>query len=303
MNVKPWLQAFRLRTLPLAVGAITMGAFAAHTDKVLRWDIYLLCLLTAVLLQILSNLANDYGDFKKGTDNEHRVGPTRALQSGSIQEGAMLKAVVLFSVLSLACGILTIWLGLKDFGDWRTLLMVALGMAAVAAAIMYTVGKKAYGYSGWGDVFVFLFFGLLAVFGTYFLMAKEIHGVLLLPATCIGCLSAGVLNINNIRDIDNDKENNKITLAVKLGRENAKTYQLLLMLMAAASMFFYLYLKNIPFWFYILPAIMGIPIIISFIRIMKNKPGEEPLLNRELKALSLSSAGLAVVMFGCSFVV
>ena len=300
-NPSPWLQAARLRTLPLAIGAITMGAFAANMDGVFKWDIYLLCILTAVLLQVLSNFANDYGDFKKGTDNEQRVGPKRALQSGIITEKAMLRAVVVFSVLSLSSGIVLIWLSLRDFSDWRMLLMLLFGIAAVAAAIKYTVGKNAYGYSGWGDVFVFIFFGLMAVTGTYFLMGHTLTWMTLLPAICFGCLSAGVLNINNIRDIENDKASNKITVAVKLGRNKAKIYQTVLMLVAAKTIFWYLWGSSI--WIFLLSAVLFIPILVSFLRVLNNKPGEEPLLNRELKSLSLGSALLSVGIFAASFFV
>lgn len=298
-NLSSWLQAARLRTLPLAIGAITMGAFAANMDGAFKWDIYLLCILTAILLQVLSNYANDYGDFKKGTDNEQRIGPKRALQSGIITEKAMLRAVIVFSVLSLASGVLLIWLSLKDFSDWRMLLMLFFGVAAVAAAIKYTVGKNAYGYSGWGDVFVFIFFGLVAVLGTYFLMAHTLTWWTVLPAVCFGCLSAGVLNINNIRDIENDKASNKITLAVKLGRDKAKLYQLVLMLAAQGTLYVYLWKASFPL--FLLSIILYIPIDISLIRVQKNQPGEEPLLNRELKSLSLGSALLAIGIFVASF--
>lgn len=299
--VKNWLQAFRLRTLPLAIGAITMGAFVANINNRLQWDIYFLTLLTATLLQILSNLANDYGDFKKGTDNEQRLGPTRSLQSGAISEKAMLRAVILFSVLSLLSGIVLLWLGLKDFSDWKTLAMLGVGIAAIAAAIKYTVGKAAYGYSGWGDVFVFIFFGLVSVGGTYFLMASSLHWQLLLPATCFGCLSACVLNINNIRDIKNDKENNKITLAVKLGRDKARIYHIILVLVAFETLTQYVSRNIEPLWFLLANILLWFPLFMSYFRLMANKEGQELLLNRELKAFSLGSALLAIGIFALSF--
>lgn len=301
MTAKNWMQAFRLRTLPLALGAITMGAFAANLHNTLKWDVYILCLLTATFLQILSNLANDYGDFKKGTDNDNRKGPARALQSGIITEKAMLRAVILFSVLSLVSGIVLLAISLKDFTDWRTLAMLALGFAAIAAAIKYTVGKSAYGYSGLGDVFVFIFFGLVSVGGTYFLMAGEVSWVLLLPATAFGCLSVGVLNINNIRDIENDKESNKITLAVRLGRRKAKMYQVVLLVVAFETVMFFVSKNTEPVWYYIFALLLWIPIILSHIRVAKNKEGEELALNNELKMLSLGSALLSVALFVGSF--
>lgn len=301
--LKNWLQAFRLRTLPLALGAITMGAFAANIKGVLQWDIYVLCLVTAIFLQILSNLANDYGDFKKGTDNDQRKGPARALQSGIITEKAMLRAVVLFSILSLASGILLIWLGFKNFSSWQTFALLGIGIAAIAAAIKYTVGKSAYGYSGLGDIFVFIFFGLVSVGGTYFLSTGSLDGWVLLPAICMGCLSVSVLNINNIRDIENDKASNKITVAVRLGRKKAKQYQLILFLVGFNSIATFVSRNIDPLWAFMAMAILWIPLFLSFKRVQDNKEGDELALNNELKFTSLGSALLAIGLFIISFFV
>lgn len=299
--LKNWLQAFRLRTLPLAFAAITMGAFVANIEGKLNWSVYGLALLTATLLQILSNLANDYGDFKKGTDNENRVGPTRALQSGAITEKAMLNAVILFSVFSLVSGLLLLYVGLKDFSDWRTLTMLGIGLAAIAAAIKYTVGKSAYGYSGLGDVFVFIFFGLVSVLGSYFLMTGVLSYQPVLPAISVGCLAVGVLNINNIRDIENDKASNKITLAVKLGRAKAKTYQMVITLAAFLALSNFISTNTEPVWFYLFSTALWLPVLLSYFRIVKNQEGEEQELNKELKAYSLGTALLVFGLFGTSF--
>lgn len=299
--LKNWLQAFRLKTLPLAFAAITMGAFVANVENSLRWEVYGLALLTATLLQILSNLANDYGDFKKGTDNENRVGPTRALQSGAITEKAMLNAVILLSILSLIAGIFLLYIGLQDFSDWRTLTMLGIGLAAIAAAIKYTVGKSAYGYSGLGDVFVFIFFGLVSVLGSYFLMTGKLTYQPVLPAISVGLLAVGVLNINNIRDIKNDKASNKITLAVKLGRNKAKTYQMVITLVAFLTLSSYISGNIEPIWFYLLATVLWAPVLLSYYRIVKNNEGEEQKLNKELKAYSLGTALLVFGLFGTSF--
>jgi 1,4-dihydroxy-2-naphthoate octaprenyltransferase len=299
--LKNWLQAFRLKTLPLAFAAITMGAFVANVENSLRWEVYGLALLTATLLQILSNLANDYGDFKKGTDNENRVGPTRALQSGAITEKAMLNAVILLSILSLIAGIFLLYIGLQDFSDWRTLTMLGIGLAAIAAAIKYTVGKSAYGYSGLGDVFVFIFFGLVSVLGSYFLMTGNLTYQPVLPAISVGLLAVGVLNINNIRDIKNDKASNKITLAVKLGRNKAKTYQMVITLVAFLTLSSYISGNIEPIWFYLLATVLWAPVLLSYYRIVKNNEGEEQKLNNELKAYSLGTALLVFGLFGTSF--
>lgn len=299
--LKNWLQAFRLKTLPLAFAAITMGAFVANVENSLRWEVYGLALLTATLLQILSNLANDYGDFKKGTDNENRVGPTRALQSGAITEKAMLNAVILLSILSLIAGIFLLYIGLQDFSDWRTLTMLGIGLASIAAAIKYTVGKSAYGYSGLGDVFVFIFFGLVSVLGSYFLMTGNLTYKPVLPAISVGLLAVGVLNINNIRDIKNDKASNKITLAVKLGRNKAKTYQMVITLVAFLTLSSYISGNIEPIWFYLLATVLWAPVLLSYYRIVKNNEGEEQKLNKELKAYSLGTALLVFGLFGTSF--
>ncbi len=196
-------------------------------DGGLRWQVTALTLLTTLLLQILSNLANDYGDSVKGTDNEKRVGPMRAMQSGEISHREMKSAVIVFAVLSLVSGI---WLLDTAFTEnlASILVFLLLGLAAIGAAVKYTVGKGAYGYSGLGDLFVFVFFGPVGVFGAYYLNTLSFEPAILLPAAASGMLSAGVLNLNNMRDIDNDLRSGKHTLAARLGYRKARLYQLLL---------------------------------------------------------------------------
>ena len=232
MSAKAWLSAMRLRTLPLSLSSIILATFIAAADGVFDGITFTLALATTVLLQILSNLANDYGDGVKGTDNAERLGPKRAVQSGVITVAQMKIGVILFSVLSFASGLSLVFYSLKDAGTAAISTFILLGLASIAAAIMYTVGKKAYGYHGLGDVFVFIFFGITGVLGTYFLYAKALRWELLLPAISIGALSMGVLNLNNMRDIDNDRASGKITLAVRLGSHKAKVYHYLLLLSA-----------------------------------------------------------------------
>lgn len=227
-NTKAWISAFRLRTLPLALAGIILGGFLAQTQQAFSWSILLLAMLTATLLQILSNLANDYGDFEKGTDNDNRVGPMRAMQSGAIDQPSMKRALMLFGALSLLSGVALLYISFGADKFLYALTFFAIGIAAIWAAIKYTVGKNAYGYLGLGDVFVFIFFGLVSVMGVYFLMVQSIDFPVLLPASVIGFLSAGVLNLNNTRDIENDLASGKNTLAAKLGLKNAKNYQYLL---------------------------------------------------------------------------
>ncbi len=229
--MKHWLHAFRLRTLPLAVSSIIVGSALAYlADHVnyngppqFRQSVLFLALLTAILLQILSNLANDLGDHQHGTDNADRVGPQRAVQSGAITPAQMKRAMVLCGVLALisGCALITVALGFTVI----TLGFLLLGLLAIGAAVKYTFGKNPYGYAGLGDVSVFLFFGIVGVCGTFYLHTRGMHWLVLLPATAFGLLSTGVLNVNNMRDIHNDAASGKRTLVVRMGSGNARIYQ------------------------------------------------------------------------------
>jgi len=191
--IKPYIQAARLRTLPLSVSGIIVGSFLAASENFFDWKIALLALLTTIAFQILSNYANDYGDGVKGTDNEYRVGPVRTLQSGAISQHHMLNAIKIMGTLSFLLALFLIYLAFgKEYITYSLLFMV-LGVAAIGAALKYTMGKKAYGYSGFGDVFVFVFFGLVSVCGSYFLFTKTLNFTVLLPAFSVGLLSVGVL--------------------------------------------------------------------------------------------------------------
>ncbi len=227
MQLKKWLSAFRLRTLPLSLSCAILGGTIAAYRGEHSWSISLLCLLTIALLQILSNLANDLGDSVAGTDNDQRLGPTRAVQSGSISPKAMQNAVILFSVLSLSSGIALLFVSFKNISSVFIGFLI-LGIIAIAAAIKYTIGKSAFGYKGLGDVFVFLFFGIVGVCGVVFLHTKSWHWDVLLPASSLGLLCTSVLNLNNMRDQENDSAHGKRTLVVKIGTANAKTYHHLL---------------------------------------------------------------------------
>jgi 1,4-dihydroxy-2-naphthoate octaprenyltransferase len=221
-DLKHWLHAFRPRTLPLAASSIIVGSALAWFHGGFRAPVLALALLTAILLQILSNLANDLGDHQHGTDNAQRVGPQRAVQSGAIAPAAMQRAMLLCGALAFASGIALIVaaLGLS----LPTLLFLAIGLLAIAAAVKYTFGSNPYGYAGLGDASVLLFFGFVGVCGTFYLHTRAFAPLLLLPAAAFGLWSAGVLNVNNLRDIRNDMASGKHTLAVRLGFEGAKGY-------------------------------------------------------------------------------
>ena len=204
-----------------------MGGFLAASEPTFHLCVVIFAVLTAILLQILSNLANDYGDFKKGLDNAERVGPQRVMQSGELTEKQMRTGITLTALLTLVSGALLIFVFARL--TWRELAVFAvLGLAAIAAAILYTLGKHPYGYRGLGDLFCFLFFGWVAVAGTFYLAANHFDPLVLLPATAMGCLSTAVLNINNIRDYENDKAKGKNSLVVKIGLKNAFVYHVFL---------------------------------------------------------------------------
>lgn len=229
-----WLHAFRLRTLPLAVSSIIVGsALALIVDGNVegadaRVSVAVLALLTAILLQILSNLANDLGDHQHGTDNADRVGPQRAVQSGAITSSQMKRAMIICGLLAFVsgCALITLALGFT----LKTLLFLTIGLLAIGAAVKYTFGKNPYGYAGLGDISVFLFFGLVGVCGTFYLHVRGIAFPVLLPAIGLGLLSAGVLNVNNMRDIENDEASGKRTLVVRIGSANARIYHTVLVI-------------------------------------------------------------------------
>ena len=234
-KLQAWLYAFRLRTLPLAFSSIITGSFIAFHQS-FSWSIFALCLLTTLLLQVLSNLANDYGDSEKGTDNEDRIGPKRAVQSGILSFDEIKNGIVLCTFLALLSGCSLIWLSLGT-SSLYALLFLALGISAIAAAIKYTVGKGAYGYMGLGDVFVLLFFGIVGVGGSYYLQSHFLNWKILLPAFTVGCFSSGVLNLNNMRDRISDAKAGKITLVVKMGGELAKKYHTALIVLGWLTAF------------------------------------------------------------------
>jgi 1,4-dihydroxy-2-naphthoate octaprenyltransferase len=235
-TIQPWIQAARLRTLPLSISGILVGSAYAYYQHTFDWIIFVLALCTTLSFQILSNFANDYGDGIKGTD-ANRIGEKRLVASGEITSAQMKKAIIINSVIAFVLAVALIYFAFGQENFVYSFTFLVLGMASIAAAIKYTVGNNAYGYSGFGDVFVFIFFGLVAVVGSNFLYSKHIDIKLFLPATAIGMLSTAVLNLNNMRDIENDRIANKNTLVVKFGLKWAKKYQHFLIIVPFLCLF------------------------------------------------------------------
>lgn len=290
-NFRNWISAFRLRTLPLSFSGIIFGSFIAKLNGF--WDtiIFVLALLTTLLFQVLSNLANDLGDSLKGTDNEHRVGPERAVQSGKISINQMKRAVIITSILALISAFILIYFGTKNLTKEGLFFYVFLALACVLAAITYTIGKKAYGYHGMGDVFVFIFFGFVSILGVYTLISKEIEWMNCLPAIAFGCLSTAVLNLNNMRDRINDATSNKKTLVVMLGKEKAKIYHLLLISAGFIPLVIFYYLSgNYILFCSLLPFAI---LIKHVIKVFKTQDEKE--FDPELKKVALSTFMIAVL--------
>lgn len=293
-SLKTYIQAARLRTLPLSISGIVIGSFLAYANGYSNWKIVVLALLTTIGFQIVSNFANDYGDGVKGTDNENRIGPKRALQSGAISRKQLKRTIVITIIITMLVALALIFVAFGVEQPFYTLLFFILGMASITAAIKYTVGANAYGYSGLGDLFVLLFFGFLSVVGTYFLFAKQLDWTLFLPAISVGLLSVGVLHLNNMRDRASDIQSNKNTLAVKLGVEKSKKYfYYLIGFSFLFAMFYVNYHYQSPFQFLFILAY--VPIIKQLIRVLKNK--EPKSLDPELKILALSTF-LFAILFG-----
>ena len=293
-KIKAWLLAARLRTLPLSISGVFVGTALANYYQYYNSLIFVLALLVTVAFQITSNFANDYGDGVKGTDNDERIGPKRALQSGILSRKELKHGIIYIVVLDviLVMGLLYFSFGLQYIG--YLILFLILGLISIWAAIKYTVGKNAYGYRGLGDVFVFVFFGLLAVLGSLFLYTKFITLEAVLPAISIGALSSAVLNLNNLRDYSSDKNSGKNTLVVKLGFENGKKYHLFLLALAFVSIFFFIVIYSQGYWNFI-PLLAFIPIIVHIKNIKTNS--DPLLLDPELKKLALSTFLLALLFY------
>ena len=297
-SVSSWLKAFRLRTLPLALSTIFLGSFLAQYRGAFNGAVLTGALVTTLFLQILSNLANDYGDTVHGVDNQGRVGPQRSVQSGEITLPQMRMAVVIFSLLSFVSGVWLLVVATRGLTITYGIILLLIGVAAIAAALKYTIGKKPYGYAGLGDIAVFLFFGITGVLGTYFLHTHHLPATEFLPAMSIGFFSAGVLNLNNLRDRDNDRAHGKNTMVVKLGLPKAQWYHCFLISSGLVCALLYTLLNYTSPWQ--LTYLLVIPLLIrSIVVVFKTK--EPRLLDPELKKLALATLVFSL-LFGVGLI-
>lgn len=286
-----WISAFRLRTLPLSLSLIAMGTILAYQRQIFAWEICIFALLTTLALQILSNLCNDYGDSVKGVDNAQRVGPQRAIQSGAISPSEMRIAILIWALLSLFFGISLLYFSYPRLGLNGILTLFVIGLLCIAAAITYTMGKKPYGYMGLGDFSVFLFFGLVGVAGSESLYEGALWLPALLPATSIGLLSVGVLNMNNMRDYEGDRLSGKHTLVVKMGIDNARIYHLCLLIVSFVALVAYIVLYGIPTQFI---SLLTIPLFVKNALFVYTHTGRA--LDKQLPLIAMGTF-LTVMLF------
>ncbi len=298
--MKSWIAAARPRTLPLALASIILGSFLAYSAGMFSPQIASLACLTTIFLQILSNFANDYGDAVSGKDTAERVGPRRAVATGDLTKEAMLRGIIVTSVLSLVSGI---WLLVEATrsGGGQTIFwfFLILGLGCIAAAIGYTNGKRPYGYAGLGDIAVLIFFGWVGVLGTYYLHTLRFDTLLFLPATSVGLFATGVLNINNIRDIETDAKTGKNSIPVRLGRAGAVQYHWALLLAGMCCALLYSVLTSAPMFTYL--YLLAFPLFVLNGRAVAThrQPAE---LNPRLGQLALSTL-LFVILFGVGQVI
>lgn len=287
-----WIKAFRPKTLPLALSNTIIGSALALMDNRFSWLIFSLVAITTVFLQILSNMANDYGDFVNGKDTAERIGPARMVQSGEISPKTMLRGIIVLVILSAISGVSLIVAGTKGINTIYLLLFALLGIGAITASIKYTVGKNPYGYQGYGDLFVFIFFGLVGVIGTYFMHTQSFRWDALLPASSIGLLSVGVLNMNNMRDYELDKEAGKRTLVVLLGKQKSAVYHLFLIATAVLlTVIFTLINYQSPFqWLFLISVPL---LILNLKKVFTYKNSSE--LYPELPRVSMASLVFALM--------
>ena len=293
-KVRAYIVSFRLRTLPLSLSGVLLGSMLAASDGYFKTITFVWAMLTTAALQILSNLANEVGDLDKGTDNEHRLGPIRSAQSGALSGGEMIRAMIVVGGIAVITGSLLIYEAFRDLLNWKSIALFVAGGASIVAAVKYTVGKSAYGYRGLGDLFVFIFFGLVSVMGSYFAMAGKLSWICILPAAAIGFLSSGVLNMNNIRDIENDSGCGKRTIPVILGVRGAKIYHFVITILALICLCVYSVVHPAGWTGYLF--LLALPLLC--LHLSKVYRGEGRALDSQLKILSLTTLMISLLLGG-----
>ena len=293
-KLSAWINAARPRTLPLSISGILIGTALAGYLGYGNTTLFWLAIFTTIGFQITSNFANDYGDGVKGTDNHNRVGPKRALQSGLLSRTILKRGIIVSVLINILLVIALIYTAFGKENLVLSLTFLLLGALSIWAAIKYTVGDKAYGYKGLGDVFVFVFFGLVSVLGSLFLYTSSFYLLGLLPATSIGLLSVGVLNLNNLRDFNSDKESGKNTVIVKIGFEAGKKYHHVLLFGSFISLALFIFLTY-KHWSQLLCLLSFVPIVLHAFKVKNTAIPKN--LDPELKKLALSAFAMALLFY------
>lgn len=295
-KLKFYIVSMRLRTLPLSLAGVCLGAILAFIDYRVSWQVILFLILTSVSLQILSNLSNELGDSLNKSDLETRQGPLYGLDSGKLTIKEMKSLIGIFIALCIVFGLFMLYFSFGTLLCLESICFALLGGAAIFAALKYTLGRNPYGYRGLGDLYVFLFFGFVSVLGSYFVCAHEIPSLLLLlPSACIGFFSVGVLNVNNIRDMKTDI-GTRTTVAIRLGLKGARIYQLILIVFGWGCMLAYASLRIFDIWHFLF--VLTLPLFIIHIIGVFSKEGKE--LDKMLPLLSLSTL-LFSILTGIGF--
>ena len=289
-TAKYYIESLRLRTLPLSMSGVILGGLLSIAAGYCKIGVFVWALLTALSLQILSNLSNELGDLQKGTDNENRLGPIRTVQSGKLTKKNMIGMMLIFIGLSVYFGLALIWVAFDDLLSTPALIMLTCGAFAIAASIKYTFGGHAYGYVGLGDLFVFLFFGLVNICGVYYLSTSQLPLKIFLPAASIGLMSTAVLNVNNMRDIENDADFEKKTMVVRMGLKRAKIYHFLLITFSFLLMTIFSFMQNgnVGKFLYLL----SLPLFVYHLNYVMQNEGRS--LDKQMKVQSLGT-----LLFAC----
>lgn len=299
MKILRYIEAMRLRTLPLSVSGVMLGIMLAAADYVVRPAVAVFTVLTTVFLQILSNVSNELGDYMHSNDTQPgRQGPRYSLSAGLLNPRDFRLMIALYVLLSAASGMAMIWFSFGTFLALEPVLLLMLGAAAISSAMRYTLGRNPYGYKGWGDLSVFIFFGIVAVLGAYFVASHEIRSwIMLLPAASAGFFSVGVLNVNNIRDMESDAHVRN-TVPLLLGERNAKIYHTFLITAGWACMAIYSMMRMFDWWHFLF--VLTLPLFVRHLIYVWRHSGRE--LDRALPQLVISTF-LFCLAAGTGFVV